>query len=406
MRILYFHQYFSTPSGSAGIRSYELARRMVERGHQVTMVTGEYTGSGYRLNGALIGNQRTGKIDGIDIIQFCYPYSNYQSIPRRSLTFLRFALSSMKIALTANYDVLFATSTPLTAALPGIVAKACRLRPFVFEVRDLWPELPKAMGVIRNPIILGAMAVLERLAYATADGAVALSPGIAKGIRRCGPAGLPIIEVPNAADLNLFQPASATNESPPQRTTFDALFTGAHGMANGLDALLDVAQELERRGRSDIRLRLIGDGKLKPLLMEQAQQVDLANIFFEDPMPKRQLAQELASAGVGLMILANVPAFYNGTSPNKFFDYIASGLPVINNYPGWLARMIEQEQCGIVVPPGDAAAFADALCFLADNPAERLEMGKRARKLAERQFSRERLASIWADFVEKAGRHG
>ena len=144
----------------------------------------------------------------------------------------------------------------------------------------------------------------------------------------------------------------------------------------------------------------IGDGKLKPDLKRRAETEQLDNCIFLDPIPKKELACLLQGADVGMMILANVPAFYYGTSPNKFFDYIASGLPVLNNYPGWLADMITENKCGVVVPPENPEAFADALEYMADHHEEVAEMGKNARMLAEHRFDRRRLADEFVDWIE------
>lgn len=170
-------------------------------------------------------------------------------------------------------------------------------------------------------------------------------------------------------------------------------------MANGLDAVLDAAAELKRRGRGDIRLVLIGNGKLKPALQARAAREELDNVVFHDPVNKTRLASLMAATDLGLQVLANVPAFYFGTSPNKFFDYIAAGLPVLNNYPGWLADMIDENSCGFAVIPDDAAAFADALEVAAADRNALKEMGQRGRKLAQDHFDRRLLADRWADWV-------
>src|SRR5690606_1454211 len=159
MKILYFHQHFSTPKGSAGIRSYAMAQSLIRNGHQVTMVCGSFGAGQTGLTAPFDRGMRRGNVDGIDIIEFELPYSNSLSFLKRILIFLSFAFKSIKVAFTEIYDVLFATTTPLTAGIPGIFAKWFRRKPFVFEVRDLWPELPKAMGVIKNPIILWMMSV-------------------------------------------------------------------------------------------------------------------------------------------------------------------------------------------------------------------------------------------------------
>ncbi len=185
-------------------------------------------------------------------------------------------------------------------------------------------------------------------------------------------------------------------------TDFVAAFTGAHGIANGLDAILDAAAALKRRGRRDIKLAFIGDGKEKDRLVERARSEDLECCRFYPPMKKLELARVTGQLDCGLMILANVPAFYYGTSPNKFFDYIAAGLPVVNNYPGWLADMIGENRCGVVVPPNDPEALAEALIALADAPEMRRQMGRQSRQLAERDFARASLAAKFAETLARA----
>ncbi|MUT69308.1 glycosyltransferase family 4 protein [Stutzerimonas frequens] len=403
MKVLYFHQHFSTPKGSTGIRSYEMARRLVARGHQVTMVCGSYGGGETGIAVPFVNGMRRGEVDGIDIIEYDLAYTNSDGFFKRSMTFAKFALRSIGIALTARYDLAFATTTPLTAGIPGIFARWFRGKPFVFEVRDLWPELPRAMGVIRNPLVLGAMSVLEWVSYRSAHRLVGLSPGIVDGIARLGVPRERIALIPNGCDLDIF--AGAVEPWRPWQVKSDdllAVFAGTHGVANGLDALLDVAAELKQRDRSDIKLMLIGQGKLKPALQDRAIREKLDNIVFHDPVNKTRLSGLLAGADVGLQTLANISAFYYGTSPNKFFDYIAAGLPVINNYPGWLAGMIRDNQCGFAVEAEDPQAFADALEQAANDRAVLKVMGVRARVLAEREFNREQLGNRFVDWLEGA----
>lgn len=400
MKVIYFHQHFSTPKGSAGIRSYEMARRLLGRGHQVTMVCGSYGGGGTSLSHPFVGGRRRGTVDGIDIIEFDLAYSNADSFVKRGLTFVKFALRSIGLAFTEKYDVLFATTTPLTAGIPGIFARWLRGKPFVFEVRDLWPELPRAMGVIRNPLVLWAMGVLEWASYRSAHRLVGLSPGIVEGIAHQDVPRDRIASVPNGCDLGIFA-GEVQPWRPAQVRTTDlmAVFAGTHGMANGLDAVLYAAAELKRRGRDDIKLLLIGQGKLKAGLQAWAARDGLDNVVFHDPVNKAKLAGLMAATDLGLQILANVPAFYYGTSPNKFFDYIAAGLPVLNNYPGWLDEMITEHRCGFAVPPDNPIAFADALEQAAADRDALKAMGQRGRALAETQFDRIKLADRWVDWV-------
>ena len=403
MKILYFHQHFSTPKGSSGIRSYAMAQTLIKNGHQVTMVCGSFGAGQTGLAQPFVKGARRGVVDGIEIIEFELPYSNSMSFLQRVKIFLSFAFKSIKVALTEKYDVVFATTTPLTAGIPGIAAKWLKRKPFVFEVRDLWPELPKAMGVIKNPVILSLMSMLEWASYRSADRLIGLSPGIVQGIIKRGVAPKKVALIPNGCDLNIF---AGEHESwrPAQVAESDlmAIFTGTHGLANGLDAVIAVATELKKRQRDDIKLVLVGDGMKKKDLQLQAQKLELNNVVFHDPVNKDKLAGLMASADLGLQILANIPAFYYGTSPNKFFDYIAAGLPVLNNYPGWLAEMIEEKQCGFSVPPESPERFADALEKAADNREELKKMGVRAQELAREEFDRVKMSQQFSEWVTLA----
>ncbi|MCK5879084.1 MAG: glycosyltransferase family 4 protein [Holophagae bacterium] len=400
MHILYFHQHFSTPKGSAGIRSYEMARRAIHHGHTVTMVCGSYGGGHTGLEQEFSKGMRRGSVDGIDLIEFDLAYSNNDGFVARSLLFFKFALRSIGLAFSEKYDVLFATTTPLTAGIPGIFARWLRRKPFVFEVRDLWPELPKKMGVIKNPLVLSMMSFLEWASYRSAHRCIGLSPGIVEGIAQRGVKRERITLVPNGCDLGIFgekstpwRPDGVGNED------LMAVYTGTHGMANGLDAVLDAAKVLKGRNRADIKMVLIGQGRLKAGLQHRAESEGLDNIIFHDPVNKEKLAGLLVSADLGMQMLANIPAFYFGTSPNKFFDYIAAGLPVLNNYPGWLQQMISENECGFSVPPENPAAFADALEAGAADRAALKKMGHNAHLLAERSFNRQELADQWVDWV-------
>lgn len=406
MHILYFHQHFATPRGATGIRSYEMARALLRHGHRVTMVCGSYGLGGSGLATPFVKGKRRGEVDGIDVIEFDLSYSNADGFLKRSMTFARYALGAIGVALRERYDLAFATTTPLTAGIPGIVARWLRGKRYVFEVRDLWPELPRAMGVITNPLVLGAMSALEWLSYRNAERCVALSPGIAEGIAARGVATDRIQLVPNGCDLHIFE-GGADEAWRPEGVRPDqllAIFTGTHGQANGLDAVLDAAAVLKARGRGDIAIALVGDGKLKPALRARAEREGLDNVHFHDPVGKLKLAGLMAGADVGMQILANVPAFYYGTSPNKFFDYLAAGLPVLTNYPGWVAEMVARDGAGVAVPPADPEAFADGLIALADDRAALPRMGQAARDLARREFDRIQLGDRWVAWVTEARR--
>jgi len=403
MKIIYFHQHFSTPAGATGIRSFEMAKRLIASGHEVTMVCGSYSGGNTGLTQDFYKGKREGNVNGIQVIEFALNYANDQTFYQRTKSFIKFAYRSIKLSLTYDYDLVFATTTPLTAALPGIFARWFRQKHFIFEVRDLWPELPKAMGVIKNPMILFLLATLERLAYKSAHGHIGLSPGIVSGIKHHLPSQKIVANIPNGCDLRIF----AANEDYWQPdgindADFVAIFAGTHGQANGLDKILDVASYLKKTNESHIKIILIGQGKLKQKLQQKAQSLSLDTVIFLDPVNKQKLSALMNRADIGLQVLANIPAFYFGTSPNKFFDYIASGLPVINNYPGWLAELIIDYQCGMAIPENDDKAFAQALLQLSRNKKQVEEMSENALKLAKEKFSREDLADKFVQYIENS----
>ena len=400
MKIIYFHQHFCIPSGAGGIRSYAMAQALLKDGHAVTMICGSYQGADTGLYCDFKRGKREGLVDGIKVIEYDLAYSNSDSFLKRTLLFFKFSFKGVGQALIQKYDVVFATTTPLTAGIPGIFARWFRGKEFVFEVRDLWPELPKAMGVITNPVILKGMSILEWLSYRSAHRCIGLSPGIVEGISKRGVLKDKIKLIPNGCDLDIFN--SESQEWRPKgikQGDFMAIFTGAHGLANGLDALLDVAIELNSRRLNNIKIVLIGQGRLKSSLQSKVKDMNLDNVIFHDPVDKEKLSGLMKSADLGLQILANVPAFYYGTSPNKFFDYIAAGLPVLNNYPGWLAEMIEDNKCGYSVTPENPKLFVDALEDAFNNRDKINAMGENARKLAENNFDRNQLAEDWVSWV-------
>lgn len=399
MKLLYIHQHFSIPSGATGTRSYEFAKRLVAEGHQVTILCGSFKAAKTGLTGNFVKNIRMGIVEGIEIIEIGVPYSNNLSFLVRTKQFVYFAYKASRLTLTLPYDLIYATTTPLTVAIPALVAKMGKRKPYIFEVRDLWPELPKAMGVIKNKFVLKAMDILETLAYKHATHCVALAPGISEGISNKLKKAPPISLIPNGCDTQYFSSGAKTQLSGFDKDDFICVFAGAHGLANGLDAVLDVAKQLKDQNKK-IKFLFIGDGKLKPQLIERKNLEKLDNCIFWDPIPKNEIITVFKSVHIGLMILQNVPAFYFGTSPNKFFDYIASGLPVLNNYPGWLKNLIEENECGVAVEPDNINAFAEALMSLESNRERLNSMRVNALNLAVNSFDRDELAKKFIQIAE------
>lgn len=407
MKILYFHQHFSTPSGGTGTRSYEFSKALIARGHEVTVVCGSFDVGNTGLTGSFENARREGIVDGIRVVELEMPYSNRQSFFKRASQFVRFAFKCIKEIHRHDPDSVFCTSTPLTIAIPGLYGKWIKRKRFIFEVRDLWPELPVAMKVITNPLVISLLKFIEVVAYKSADKVVALSSGMADGVTQYIPHSSVEI-ITNGCDLYLAsQPHSIfTLPDAIQDDDIIAIYSGTHGMANGLDAVIDTARVLFDRKSTSIKFLLVGDGMLKPRLKERVQALGLDNVVFLDNMPKHQLFALYRRCHIGLMVLENIPAFYNGTSPNKFFDYIAAGLPVACNYPGWIANEIKSRQIGEAVAPGSPESYAEAIFRLAEHEQQRLLYSANARKLAEEKYNRDKLTERFVSVIESTGKDG
>ncbi len=400
MHVLYFHQHFSTPEGSTGTRSYEMSKALIDKDCKVTIVCGAFDRGVTGLTNQFHFGVRRGTVDGIEVIELSIPYGNKVSFGNRIILFLKYALWSCWFALTERYDVVVATSTPLTVAIPGIIAKLFRRKKFIFEVRDLWPELPRAMGIIRNRQLLYLLKAFERTAYFFADRIIALSPGMVDGILKEGVNQNKITQVPNGSDVALFSKKSKFWR--PENVSEEDLlliFSGTHGAANGLNSVIEVAKILVDKDVQSIKFVLVGDGSEKRTLQKKTLESKLDNIIFLPPLPKNQLVTLLRSADLGMQILSNIPEFYYGTSPNKFFDYLAAGLPVLVNHPGWVADIITEHKCGICVSPDDYCSFAANLIEIHDKRKKLVSMSKNSFTLANSKFNRKYLAELWINCV-------
>jgi len=401
MRILYLHQHFSTPAGAAGTRSFAMARALAEQGHAVTLACGTYAGAATGLDGKFRAGRREGVVAGVRIVEFPIDCGNAQGFRDRTAAFLRYAAAASRLALGERFDLAIASSTPLTVALPALLAKRLRGLPFVFEIRDPWPELPRAMG-IGGPLLWGAMDRVADAACREAAAVIALSEGMAATALAHGADPDRVAVIPNGCDLDLFGPQVRPWRPPgvgPEEVL--AVYAGAHGPANGLDQLLDAAPLLAASG-IPLRLVLVGDGAMRPQLQARVAAAGLANVLMLPPIPKSTLAGLLAGAQIGVQCLAPVPAFAELTAPNKLMDYLAAGLPVVANTGGRVARVLADGPAGVVVPAGDPPALASALLRLAGDPALRGRMAVAARQLAERRWDRRLLARQFCAVIERA----
>jgi len=399
MHILYLHQYFATRKGMTGTRSYEFARHLVSKGHRVTMMT---SGLANREFPVPEDKQYAEfETEGIRVVAIAAAYNNPQvgtgmSGSQRMLKFYQFAWSAGRIGkgLPAP-DVVFATHTPLTIGLAGLTLGQHFKVPFVFEVRDLWPEALVNVGALKNPLAIWWLERMAKKIYAGAKHIVALSPGMKEGIVRAGvPAGK-VTVIPNASDLDLFGPdidGSAQRERLGLKDRFAAIYFGAIGLANGLDYVIEAARILAERGNNKIVLVLHGSGGKRAELEKMASEYELTNVIFSDLVPdKEQVAQIVAGCDVCMTIYR--AAKEHTWSPNKMFDALAAGKPVLINVPGWLGETIEKNNCGRCLDANRPQMLADTLEELAADPELCRRMGKNARELAEREFDRIKLAN-------------
>jgi glycosyltransferase involved in cell wall biosynthesis len=403
--VLYFHQYFATRRRSTATRSYELARRLVERGHRVTIVSRDTrrleTGRDEEPQGRLMGRET---VDGIDVLYLNVPYANRYPTPVRLASFTAFTVAATVAgALEHKPDVVFASSTPLTIGVSGLATARMKRVPFVFEVRDLWPAVPVALGALKSGSAVRGAEWLERQLYAGSERIVVCSEGALEELRGRGIPDEKLVFIPNAADLDVFRP-DVVNEGFRKRHglegRFIALYAGAIGRANGLDQLVDAADALRRWGDQRVTIVALGDGGEKERLEERARELGLTNLLFLPPRPKEALAGILGVADVTLTIFAPYPILETN-SPNKFFDSLAAGKPVVVNLDGWLRRLVEENDAGVWVPAGNAEGLAGALLALAGNPEGVARMGKNARALAEREFGRDEMADRLAQTLEE-----
>jgi glycosyltransferase involved in cell wall biosynthesis len=408
MHILYLHQYFATRKGTTGTRSYEFARHLVGKGHRVTMITSGLENREFPVpEGKPYGEFET---KGIKVVAIAAAYNDPQvgsgmSGLQRMLKFYQFAWLACRAGkkLPAP-DVVFATHTPLTIGLAGLTLGQYFKTPFVFEVRDLWPDALVNLGALKNPLVIWWLERMAKKIYAGAKHIVALSPGMKDGIVRTGVPADRVTVIPNGSDLDLFSPD--IDGSPHRRRLglkerFAAIYFGAMGLANGLEYAIEAARILAERGKDNIVLVLLGGGGKRAELEKLASKYDLKNVIFSNPAPnKEQLAQIVAGCDVCLTIYR--ASKEHTWSPNKMFDALAAGKPVLINVPGWLGETIENNKCGKCLDANSPGMLADAIQELSVNPELCRQMGKNARELAERQFDRLKLANIFENVLIEA----
>jgi glycosyltransferase involved in cell wall biosynthesis len=399
MHILLIHQAFADLDEAGGTRHTELAHYLAEQGHQVTVIASPVS----YLSGKSADKQKlaakTQPTPNLTIYR-CYTYNAlHRSFVHRIFSFLSFMVSSFLTSLQVrNVDVVWGTSPPIfQGATAWLVARLKRTH-FLFEVRDLWPAFAIAVGVLKNKALIRMSEWLERFLYRHADHVVINSPGFNEHVKSRGARQVTLI--PNSVDVDMF--ASASNpalfrERYDLKDAFVVVYAGAHGLSNDLRVLLDAAKIL--KSEKKIRFVMIGDGKEKAELMQRAAQMNLSNVSFLPPLAKQDMPEVLGAADAGLAILKPLE-LYKTTYPNKVFDYMAAGIPVILAIDGAIRQVVEAAGGGVFVQPGDPQALAASIKELARTPERARRMGQAGCQYVRTNFNRQDTAIKFEELLE------
>lgn len=406
LRVLYLHQYFQTRADYGITRSYELAKHLVDQGHQVTMITGNRSyQSGSVLGGRKGGWLRSYTVDGIRVLSVEVFLSYRRSFVHRAGAFAAYSLLSLWAGLRSGpADVVLATSPPLTAGLAGIVLMVLKRARFVFEVRDLWPEVIEELGVVRWRPAIAVLGLMARLNYRSATRVVAVTPGIQRWlIERRGVPATKVELVTQGADVDLFVGVEreVARAELGLGDAFVAVYAGAMGKANDLGVVVEAAAQLRR----DTQFLLIGEGMEKARLQQMCDRLGASNVRLLPGQLRRDVVHYLVAADVGLVSLKPLPVFRTAL-PNKLFDYAAAGLPIVVTFSGDLAEFVEQEKIGVGAGDGDAARLALAVEALRNNPELRRAMGARARALAQTRLARAHQCVRFEQVLRRAASRG
>lgn len=393
LKIVYLHQYFNTPSMTGSTRSFEMARRLVAAGHEVNLITSRREVRPGR------NEWEETEESGIRVHWYTVPYSNRMGFAERVLAFLRFAVIAARKAASFQADVVFATSTPLTIVLPGLFASWRLGKPLVFEVRDMWPAVPIAMGYLKNPLFRFGALWLERIAYRKSCHVVALAPGMREDIVATGVAIDKVSVIPNGCDVDVFGAdlsgkAAALREAHPWLQDRKlVLYAGAIGQINGVGYLVQVA-EVMRDIDPGVRFVVIGDGAERDTVADAARRARVldSSFFMLPAMPKTELTAWVAACDFTVALISAPRVLWKDAVQNKFFDSISAGKPVACNFAGFQSELAVQHEVGLIMPPDNPELSARQLLDKLNDPSWMTGAEVRARELALNDFSRDRLA--------------
>jgi len=395
-KILYIHQYFKTPEEPGGTRSYWFSIELIKNGYDVIMITSR------PKQKKLIEKQ---VIDGIEVIYIKNFYSNNMGILRRMIAFFNFMIKSAWIALfQRDIHLVFATSTPLTVGIPALLMRWIRRVPYVFEVRDLWPEVPIQMGALKNPLLRKLALMLEKTIYHNAIHIIALSPGMKDGVINKGIEASKVSIIPNMSKIDKFWQRTK-NKLIAEKFNIDlkkmnVIHFGAMGKANGLEYILKSAERLKNMGINSINFIFMGKGAVKKNMIFIIKEKRLTNVQIIDAQPMGVVSEIVNLCDVSMVPFANIPILQTN-SPNKLFDSLSAGIPVIVNSAGWTKDLLEKYSCGVYVDPDNPQELADTLIKWSRKREKVLEMGRNSRKLAEKVYDKSILSKKFVSIMDK-----
>lgn len=407
MKILLIHQAFASHKEAGGTRHFELARHMVQKGHEFTIIASNVS---YLSGRCLFNNKKlidVQKIDGIKILRAYTCSGLHRGYFPRVISFMCFMITSiiaaLKIKMKEDVDLVIGTTPPLFQAGSAWLASKIFKCPFLLEIRDLWPEFAIDMGVLKNPLLITVSRWFENFLYTHATHLMVNSPAYRDYLigKRVPESSITLI--PNGADTKMFAPdvsGEQIRERFGLKGRFIVTYAGALGAANDIDTILRTANHL--KCEPDIQFLLIGDGKERLRLEAVAKEWNIHNVTFAGFYPKTDMAGILAASDTCLATLRDIPAFRT-TYPNKVFDYMAAGRPIILGIDGVIRKVIEEARAGIFVPPGDDFAMAEAVYELYKNPERSVSMGMAGRSYVRKYFDRKKQAGEFLRLLTRLG---
>ena len=391
--ILYIHQYFKTPKEPGGTRSYWLAQALIKNGYNVTMLTSTNT---------IKNNVEKTIIDGINVIYLKVAYNQDMSIIKRLFSFSIFMFKSTYYAfLQKNIDLVFATSTPLSVGFPALIIKKVKKIPYIFEVRDLWPEVPIQMGAIKNKIIKKLLIWLEKLIYKNAKHIIALSPGMAKGVLKHESA-LKVSMIPNMSKIDSFWPREKDFNLMKRLglniKSFKLIHFGSLGKANGAFTIIESAKLL--KNNNNIEFIFIGGGSTEHELKDLCAKYNLKNVYFLGEFPMDKTSKIVNFCDVSIISFLDLPIL-STNSPNKLFDSLSAGKPIIVNSAGWTKDLVEKHSCGFYVNPNYPVELVNKVLQLKERSNTMKIMSENGRLLAETVYDKSILCNEFLKVINK-----